>query len=279
MNLRTLFAVALLPATAHAFSTGVTGYSGKTAGQTCNNCHSGGKPPKTVTLSGPASLAAGETQVYTLQIVADVVSSASMPADLPYSGFDVATSDGTIGQVSQVNQTRVLDNELSHTDKFPRANIVQVMFSLKAPMTAGPVTLFASGLSANGDGTPGGDSSAQATLSLTVTPPAAPPPDLAQTPPDLGDADLAGADLAPPPADLAAPPDLSSAAVDLAVVDAISSATKPAAPVIKPDLGPPHDEARWGCDCRMGGRAPFPVGGAWPAVALVALLALRRRRS
>jgi hypothetical protein len=231
---------------AHAYTTGISGYSGK-SGMICNDCHSGGKPP-TVTLSGPATLAPGELEVYTLKIAADVVSSATMPANLPYSGLDVATSAGTLGTVVQMNPTHILDGEVSHTDKLPRANIVQVMFSLTAPPAGGPLTLYAAGLSADGDGTPAGDAASATTLAVMVS-----------APPDLAGVDLAG----PPPLDLSAP------------VDALSSATPAARPTVKPDLGPPTDEPRWACDCRVGARAPLDAG---PALMLVALAALRLRR-
>jgi hypothetical protein len=245
MRLLVVCGVLAAATSARAYTTGISGYSGK-GGEICNSCHSGGKPP-TVTLSGPATLAPGELEVYTLRITADVVSSASMPANLPYSGFDVGTSAGTLGTVMQMNPTHILDGEVSHTDKLPRANIVQVMFSLTAPATGGPLTLYAAGLSADGDGTPTGDAAAATTLDVMVSAPGV-------------------------AVDLASPGDLS------APVDALSSATPAARPTVKPDLGPPHDEARWACDCRVGGRrAPLPAGPALVIVALAALC-LRRRR-
>jgi hypothetical protein len=247
---------------ARAYTTGISGYSGKT-GELCTECHAAGTVKPKATLSGPTTLAAGAIGTYTLLIDTDVTSSAStaMPRS---AGLDVATTGGTLGTVVQMNSTRILDGELSHTDKLPRADLVQVMFTLKAPDTAGTVTLYAAALSANGDGTNQGDGTDSTQLAVQVSAP--PPPDLA-TPLDLAGLDLAGLDLLSPP-DLAPPPDLA--------MDVVTSATPPAMPTVKADMGPPRDEPRWACDCQLG--APVRVGGVPVLFALMLAALLLRRR-
>jgi len=62
-----IFFLILFTPSACASSAGIAGYSGMTAGVTCNACHYGGITP-TVTLTGPTSVASGSTNQYTLTI-------------------------------------------------------------------------------------------------------------------------------------------------------------------------------------------------------------------
>ena len=226
---------------ARAYSAGVFGYSGKPPAHACTDCHSGGAAPP-VTLNGPSTLTPGESAVYTL----DVVTGASTRS----AGFDVAVSDGQLAMIAQNNATFLNNGEISHKLPLARGQTVQVRFQLIAPSSPGALTLFATALSADGDGTTSGDGTASATLQLTVEPA-----------PDLAGLDLAG--------------------FDLATVDAITSATSAAEPSPShPDLGPPHDEPRWACGCRVGARGDEDGAGALVlALALLLMMATRSRRA
>lgn len=243
-----------IAANSFAYTTGVSGYSGKDM-QTCTACHAPAAAKPSATLSGPGSLAAGGTGTYQLVIDTDVNSAASVKRQ---AGFDVATSGGALGTLDQTNPTRLIAGELSHTNALPQAKTVAVSFTLTAPQEGGTVTLFAAALSADGDGTNKGDSTATTTLDVQVIAPAAPD--------DLAGVDQLGVDLA----ESAPPPDLSQA------VDAISSATA-ATPMVSHDLGPPRDELRWSCGSYVG--VPFPVAGSPVLVIGLFALILRRRRS
>jgi hypothetical protein len=227
-----LFATLLCAGRAFGYGAGVFGYSGKPPAQSCNDCHSGGTAPA-VTLSGPTSLPAGGSGTYALDIVTG--------ASTSRVGFDVATSDGTIGKVVQTNESWINSGELSHTKTWPKGDMVRVQFTLTAPMS-GPVTLYATGLSSDGVDDTGGDTAASTTWNVDVV-----------TDPS--------ADLAP-------------AVEDLAGVDAVSGASPP--PTIAPDLGPPHDEPRWACACDLG-HAPARPGVAMCLLAF-AIVGLRYHR-
>jgi hypothetical protein len=251
----------LVASTAQGYTTGIALYSGEQM-KVCTECHAPGPILPKATLSGPASLAAGETGTFTLLIDTDVTTSATQVAQPRQAGLDVAASAGTLGTVNQINQTRLIDGELSHTNALAAAKTVQVQFTLTAPAEGGTVTLYAAALSANGDGTNAGDGTDATTLQVQVIAP--PPPDLA-SPPDLAGVDLAGVVEAP---DLAAP-------LDLATVDAVSSATGPRPAPPTPKV-PPHDEPRWDCGSVVGGR---PAAGAGALLLLLAAAALARRKS
>ena len=257
--MKRLAAIALLVSTrAWGFGAGISGYSGlnKDASgnvMNCNNCHSGGPPPTSVTISGPATLEVGTQATYTL----DVVTGASSAC----VGFDIGASDGKLGVIStQANQSYLIDppGEITHTKMWPTGATVQLQFTFTAPAQAEMVTLKAWALRSDCADDEAGDSGAGGKLAVNVIEPAAPPPDFAGT-----TLDLAGVDFSEPEI-----PDLSSS------VDAISSATAQ----MTPDMGklPPRDEPTWACNCQLGGHAPVPV----PALALLvlALLSIRRAR-
>jgi hypothetical protein len=168
--------------------------------------------------------------------------------------------------VPQLNQTRILNGELSHTAALPKSKLVQVMFTLTAPATGGTVTLFAAALSADSNGAMSNDGTDATTLEVQVSAPPPPPPDLAGL--DFAGVDLAGEDLAQPPPDLATP-------IDLTVVDAVSSASMIEKPPPQPDMGPPKDEARWSCGSIAGGG---PIAGLVPLLLVFGATLLARRR-
>jgi hypothetical protein len=83
-------AVFLSAGSAYANNGGLPGYSGKPtaiapAGESCNQCHSGGTAP-TVVINGPASLAAGQSAEYTLVVTTGLVR----------AGAGIAGSDGVV---------------------------------------------------------------------------------------------------------------------------------------------------------------------------------------
>ncbi len=156
---------------AAAYTTGISGYSGKD-GVTCTECHAAGAVQPSALLQGPASLAPGTTGTYQLLVDTDVNSAASAKRTV---GIDVATSGGTLGTVNQVNQTRLLAGEVSHTNALPQGKTVQVSFTLTAPAQAGKVTLFAAALSADGDGSNRGDSTATTTMDVQIGVSSSPP--------------------------------------------------------------------------------------------------------
>src|SRR5947209_3426783 len=118
--------VALLASRAWGYGAGVSGYSGRPPAQSCNECHTGGTPPQSVTLSGPPALRPGQQATYTL----DVVTAASDTT----VGFDIAASAGTLGIVAgQANASYLDGGEVTHTKSWPRGKTVQLMFTLTAP--------------------------------------------------------------------------------------------------------------------------------------------------
>ena len=64
-----LLAVLVLPLTAFAYGGGVVGFSGKVSTQLCSGCHlAGAGAAPNVTLTGPATLNAGQTGSFSLTI-------------------------------------------------------------------------------------------------------------------------------------------------------------------------------------------------------------------
>jgi MYXO-CTERM domain-containing protein len=152
----------LLSTPALANPNGITGYSSK-SGVTCTSCHLRGASVPTVELSGPTSLAAGETGEYTFLIRggpavvggAGIAVSNTSAALTPGSGSGLTTSSG----------------ELTHSPA-PRSfsnGELRFNFSMKAPASGGTVTLFAAGNSANDDSGTTGDGIATTKLEVTVT--------------------------------------------------------------------------------------------------------------
>ncbi len=262
-----LVACALASLDAAAFTTGVSGFSGQ-QGKVCDDCHGGSSVAPSAKLSGPTTLAAGQSATYQLVVDTDVNSGASVKRA---AGIDIATSAGALATVVQPNATRLLNGEISHTDALPKAKTVAISFQLTAPAQRGTLTLFAAALSADGNGGKSGDATAATVLDVTVvapTPPDLVPPIEDLTPVDLAGADFSGLDLAPP-LDLTAPPDDLTSPVE---VDAMSAATS-FAPTTPPDLGPARDEARWSCS--TSGASEGALAGL---IVLLSGVGLRRGR-
>jgi hypothetical protein len=164
-----LLGVIGVSSTAAAYSSGMTNMSGKTTA-TCNNCHYGGEKP-TVTLSGPTTVLPGSTNTYRLTLTGGAAK---------VGGVDVAVDNASATLVPGAGM-RAITGELTHASPQEFSNgTLSIDFALRAPSQEGKVKLYATGNSANGDRSPGGDGAASTTLDVTVS--AAPPPP-APTPP------------------------------------------------------------------------------------------------
>ena len=143
---------------AHAFSGGITGFSGK-IGTTCNSCHSGVVAP-VVTLTGPTTLGVGAIGNYTLTLLP--------AAGNGLGGLDVSASSGLLS--NNPAGTRIAVGEITHSapNNVPPAGIIW-NFSWTAPATAGNQTLYSAVSSNDGDGGTGGDGTAATSLVVAVT--------------------------------------------------------------------------------------------------------------
>lgn len=172
-----VMAAFFLSTPALANSTGMTGRSGKTGGQTCmSGCH-GTNPSSsipTVTLEGPLTLEAGATGNYKLVI---------RGGPGVKGGMNVASSTGTLANVGA--DVQVQGTELTHkAAKGFTSGAVSFDFTFKAPATAGTAKIFASGNSTNGDGTFDGDNAVSTITDITIT--ASNTPDAGTGTPDAG---------------------------------------------------------------------------------------------
>jgi hypothetical protein len=156
-----LVAVLLYAPVAQAMQAGITGYSGK-QGATCNDdCHIGGVAPL-VRFEGPRRVMTDAVATFRF-----VVTSQSTRQKV--AGFNVAATDGMLDVLSGQAEHLEFD-ELTHDA--PKPNVsgeAGWVFSWKAPTQLGVYRLYGAGLSANGNGTDGGDDSDLAVLDVTVT--------------------------------------------------------------------------------------------------------------
>lgn len=152
-----LSSIAALPVLAH--SGGVNGHSGK-QGITCNECHSGSGALPAVTLTGPASLTTGQMGDYVLTVTGGPGVRA---------GMNVAAGPGSITFVPDNASTRTQAFEITHNTAQPFvAGTARFTFKMVAPSTAGTLTLWAAGLSANGASGNAGDTFATRSMTVTV---------------------------------------------------------------------------------------------------------------
>jgi hypothetical protein len=229
-------AILCVAAKSSAFTTGIANHSGK-EGQSCTKCHAAGSAAQpSAQLRGPSAIEAGDTVEYQLVIDTDVTSSATAMDGARAAGLDVATSAGALGVVNQVNQTRLIGEDISHTNALPKAKTIAISFSLTAPADTGTLTLFAAALSADGNGRNSGDSTVTTTLDVSVVPPGSLLADMAD------------------------------------VVTGASPREEPASA----DMGPPRDEARWSCGSTVGAVPLPVAVAPLLAVVLLALALRRR---
>jgi hypothetical protein len=146
---------------AGAKQNGITGYSGK-QGATCNDdCHLGGVTPL-VRFEGTQRVMADAVATFRFVVT-------SQASKQKVAGFNVAASDGMLDVVARQSEHLELD-ELTHDA--PKPNVdgeASWQFTWRAPNQPGTYTLYGAGLSANGNGTDGGDESNLTTLKVTVT--------------------------------------------------------------------------------------------------------------
>jgi MYXO-CTERM domain-containing protein len=163
-------AASLLSLPALANASGLAGYTMKPnlsapAGESCNSCHSGGTAP-TVTLTGPASLTAGQIADYSL-----VVKTGSSRA----AGAIAATDGVVLTPLSGVRD--------SFGEMVPNGSVAvsggQATFTFRvtAPLSGNALRLWAVGLSANNNNGTSGDKAAHVLRDITVTGGSAPKPD------------------------------------------------------------------------------------------------------
>ena len=257
--MRWLVIVCALAAVAEARPTGITGASGK-SGFICNKCHSGGATP-TVSLAGPATIAAGASATYTFTITGGAAVAGGLDAALDDPSLAAGASLATVSA-----HTQLLAGEVTHTQPNDFASgSLTFQFAVNAPAAARTMTLWVAGNSTNHDGTSSGDKAAGTSLTIAVAAPPAPP-------------DFAGA---PPGSDLSLPTDLASpvtnpppAASDLSVAPTPSGHDL-ATPAGDPgSAGPPAGApSRGGCAL-----APVPTHAPLALFAVVALAVSRSIR-
>jgi len=146
---------------AGAKQNGITGYSGK-QGATCNDdCHVGGVTPL-VRFDGPQRVLADTIATFRFVVT-------SQAAKQKVAGFNVAADDGLLAVLPDQGERFEFD-ELTHDA--PKPNVgseASWLFTWHVPAQLGIYQLYGAGLSANGNGTDGGDDSNLTTLSVTVT--------------------------------------------------------------------------------------------------------------
>lgn len=158
-----VLAASAVPLPASANGGGVAGYSGKPTttspeGQSCNQCHSGGAAPQ-VSLTGPATLTAGQSAEYAL-----VVSTGQARA-----AGAVAGSDGALLAPSVGGGLRDSFGEMVQDgSRAVAGGQATFRFRVTAPTSGTTLKLWGVGLAANGSGA-GGDRAAHVTREITVT--------------------------------------------------------------------------------------------------------------
>ncbi len=144
---------------------GITGYSGKPyngTSETCTtNCHAKGANPPTLTITVPTSVVAGSTSQVTIVVAGNRVR----------TSLNAAFTDG-VKTVKGTNTDTPLPaqepTELAAVDPPPSGATATYKFSFIAPNVPGAITMYVSGMAANGSGT-GGDAVATTTRAITIT--------------------------------------------------------------------------------------------------------------
>jgi hypothetical protein len=146
-------------------SNGINGYSGM-QGENCTACHNNPNgPPPTVRLTGPASLAAGATGTFRLEVIPDAAAT-----DANGGGLNVAVDAGTLIPIA--GQNLILENgEITHQTP-QTGSTLSWDFQWQAPTTSGTYTMYGAGMSSDLGATSGGprdnDESAADVLQIVV---------------------------------------------------------------------------------------------------------------
>ena len=162
----------LAAGTASANNGGLPGYSGKPtaiapAGESCNQCHTGGTAP-TVVINGPATLAAGQSAEYTLVVTTGLVR----------AGGGVAGSNGVVLTPIAGGGFRDSFGEMVQDAPLTVAGgSATFRFTVKAPSVGTSMKLWGVGLAANNANAQNGDRATHATRDVTITGGGVAPPD------------------------------------------------------------------------------------------------------
>jgi hypothetical protein len=135
-----------------ARSTGIIDYSGNPdagEGATCADCHGNNEPQPTITIDMPDSVVGGET------ILVSVTVSGGPGVE---AGFNASFGD-LAGEVDSLNNdTRTEADQVTHTSpKTLGVDGATFTFLWTAPNEAGVASIYAAGLSTNGNGNNQGD--------------------------------------------------------------------------------------------------------------------------
>lgn len=144
-----------LSSVAAANSGGLAGYTGKPNasnpnGQSCNGCHTGGAAP-TVTLNGPASMAAGSMAEFTLNVTGNGATAGGVAAT---DGVKLTAGSGFRDSFGEMVQSA------------PQGGSGVFKFTVTAPASGGTIKLWAVGL---GGSSQTSSSSRAITKDITVT--------------------------------------------------------------------------------------------------------------
>ena len=134
-----------------ALSGGISGYTGRNPANTCTSsgCHAGGQTPQVI-LEGPESVTAGTQTTLFLRVSGGQQNLVGYGISLPVDGGF---------------------SEQSHSSPLTAGTTEQVIeVTWDVPSLDGTYTIYAFGLSANGDGDVSGDNGAAATVNVQVSP-------------------------------------------------------------------------------------------------------------
>jgi hypothetical protein len=142
-----VFIVAFTSLLVYAYPGGITGRTLKTTTSGCS-CHGSARTTDVgVSFSGPDTVIAGQTAMFTLTVSKQSKTGA---------GLDIATRNGTLAAVSST--IHVSNGELTHNANIPMTSgSASVQFNYTAPGSGGIDTLWATGLATNSDGHTSGD--------------------------------------------------------------------------------------------------------------------------
>jgi hypothetical protein len=210
-----------------------------------------------VQLTGPATLQAGESGMYTLTIMGGAAVAGGLDAALD---DDALAAGAHLGTVSA--STKLLGGEVTHTAPVGfTAGSLSFQFAVVAPASARTMTLYVAGNSTNQNGSDTGDKAAATTMSIEVAGPPAPAPSPG--------ADLSGVTNPPGEAsDLAIAPSPSGRDLTTPAGDPGSAG---------PPAGVPSNGARSQGGCVLAGARPNGGVGGMGALAMLVMLAIAAR--